>query len=86
MGVSFETYLRRCWDVQRDVVTTSPQRLVAGWVGSLQRTSLTITYSLIGLLTLTLIARIRLLARVLLPKIELTELALTVLLRRTFLF
>ena len=31
LGVSFETYMRRCWDVQRDVVTTSPQRLVAGW-------------------------------------------------------
>ena len=31
MGVSFETYLRRRWDVQRDVVTTSPRRLVAGW-------------------------------------------------------
>ena len=33
LGVSFETYLRRHWDVQRDVVTTSPRRLVAGWVG-----------------------------------------------------
>ena len=48
MGVSFETCLRRLedvplrrlgdvplrchWDVQRDVVTTSLQRLVAGWV------------------------------------------------------
>ena len=32
MGVSFETYLQRHWDVQRDVVTTSVQRLVAGWV------------------------------------------------------
>ena len=32
LGVSFETYLRRHWDVQRDVVTTSPRRLVAGWV------------------------------------------------------
>ena len=31
LGVSFETYLRRHWDVQRDVVTTSPRRLVAGW-------------------------------------------------------
>ena len=31
-GVSFETYLRRRWDVQRDVVTTSPWRLVTGWV------------------------------------------------------
>ena len=31
LGVSFETYLRRCWDVQRDVVTTSPRRLIAGW-------------------------------------------------------
>ena len=29
--VSFETYLRRRWDVQRDVVTTSLRRLVAGW-------------------------------------------------------
>ena len=31
LGVSFETYRRRRWDVQRDVVTTSPRRLVAGW-------------------------------------------------------
>ena len=34
-GVSFETYLWRCWDVQRDVVTTSPQHLVGGWVPNL---------------------------------------------------
>ena len=32
LGVSFETYLRRHWDVQRDVVTTLPWRLVAGWI------------------------------------------------------
>ena len=32
LGVSFGTYLRRRWDVQRDVVTTPPQRLTAGWV------------------------------------------------------
>ena len=32
LGVSFETCLRRCWDIQSDVITTSPQRLVAGWV------------------------------------------------------
>ena len=31
MGVSFETYLRRHWDVQRDVAATSPQRLNARW-------------------------------------------------------
>ena len=31
LGVSFETYTQRCWDVQRDVVATSPQRLIAGW-------------------------------------------------------
>ena len=31
MGVLFVTYLRRHWEVQRDVVTTSPRRLVAGW-------------------------------------------------------
>ena len=30
-GVSFETYLRRRWDMKRDVVPTSPRRLVAGW-------------------------------------------------------
>ena len=30
LDVSFETHL--CCDVQRDVVTTSPRRLVAGWV------------------------------------------------------
>ena len=29
LGVSFETYLRRRWDVQRYVVTMSPQRFVA---------------------------------------------------------
>ena len=34
LGVSFETYLRSLWDVQRDVVTTSSQRLVSGWVVS----------------------------------------------------
>ena len=33
LGVSFERYLRRHWDVQRDVVTTSLRRLVAGWEG-----------------------------------------------------
>ena len=33
MGVSFETYLPRHWDVERHVVTTLPRRLVAGWVG-----------------------------------------------------
>ena len=32
MGVSFETYLGRCWDVQRDIVTTSSRRLAARWV------------------------------------------------------
>ena len=31
LGVSFETYLRRHWDLQRDILTTSPRRLVAGW-------------------------------------------------------
>ena len=31
MSVSFETYLRRHWVVQRDVITMSPPRLVAGW-------------------------------------------------------
>ena len=34
LGVSFETYLRRHWDVQRDVLTTSPWRLVPGWDSS----------------------------------------------------
>ena len=32
LGVSFGTYLRRHWNVQRDVVTMSPRRLFAGWV------------------------------------------------------
>ena len=32
LDASFETYLRRHWDVQRDVVKTLPRRLVAGWV------------------------------------------------------
>ena len=31
LGISFEMYLRRLWDVQRDLATTSPQRLVARW-------------------------------------------------------
>ena len=31
LSVSFETYLRRRWDLQRDVVTMSPRCLVAGW-------------------------------------------------------
>ena len=31
LGVSFGTYLRRHWDVQRDVVVTPPGRLNAGW-------------------------------------------------------
>ena len=31
LSVSFETYLRRCWCVQRDVLTTSPRRLIARW-------------------------------------------------------
>ena len=31
-GVSFETYLRRHWDVQINVTMMSPRRLVAGWV------------------------------------------------------
>ena len=32
LGVSFETYLRRRWDLQRDDVPTSSRPLVAGWV------------------------------------------------------
>ena len=32
LGVSFWTYLRRRWDEQRNVITTSTRRLVAGWV------------------------------------------------------
>ena len=31
LGVSFGTYMRNRWDVQRDVVTASPWRLIAGW-------------------------------------------------------
>ena len=31
LGVLFEMYLRHPWDVQRDVNTTSPRRLVVGW-------------------------------------------------------
>ena len=34
LGVLFEAYLRRCWGLQRNVVTTSLQRLVARWVCS----------------------------------------------------
>ena len=34
LWVSFETYLRRHWNVQRDVVTTSLPRLVAWWVNA----------------------------------------------------
>ena len=29
--VSFETYLQRCWNVQRNVAMMSSQRLFAGW-------------------------------------------------------
>ena len=36
LGVSFETYLRRRWDLQRDVAATSPRRLSARWVIVLQ--------------------------------------------------
>ena len=32
LGVSFEKYLRRRWDVQRNIFTTSSRRLIAGWV------------------------------------------------------
>ena len=32
VGVSFEAYLRRRWDVQRDVAKTSPRRHVAGGI------------------------------------------------------
>ena len=31
LGVSFEIYVRRQWDIQRDAVTASPRNLVAGW-------------------------------------------------------
>ena len=34
LGISFETYLRRRWDVQRDVVSVSSRRLVAGLVSA----------------------------------------------------
>ena len=34
LGVSFEMYLWRGWDVQRDVVTALPRRLFAGWGNS----------------------------------------------------
>ena len=33
LGVSFEMYLRHHWDIKRDIVTTSPRLLVAGWLG-----------------------------------------------------
>ena len=33
VGFSFETYPRRRWDLQRDVVTTLARRIVPGWVG-----------------------------------------------------
>ena len=36
LGASFETFLRRHWDVQRDVDTTSPRRCVAGCADSYQ--------------------------------------------------
>ena len=48
MGVSFETYLRRHWDVQRDVVTTLLRRLVDGW-----------DWSYITILTIIAIIKIR---------------------------
>ena len=40
LGVSFEKYLRRHWNVQRDVVTTSSRRLVAGWVATFPQMAL----------------------------------------------
>ena len=45
LGVSFETYLQRHCDVQTDVVTTLPRRLVAGWVRSAARSILNLKYS-----------------------------------------
>ena len=34
LSVSFETYLRRRWGVQKDVITTFSRRLFAGWGNS----------------------------------------------------
>ena len=31
LGVSLETYVRRQWNIQGDVVTASPRHYVAGW-------------------------------------------------------
>ena len=45
LGVSFGTYLRRHWDVQRDVVTRSPRRVNAEWDASIPNS--TSTYMLI---------------------------------------
>ena len=36
LGVSVETYLRRRWNKQRDVVTMSPQRFYVGWLLTIQ--------------------------------------------------
>ena len=40
LGVSSETYLRRHWDVQRDVAATSPRRLNAEWIHTFLYTTL----------------------------------------------
>ena len=36
LSVSFKTYLRRHWDIQRDILMMSLWRLVAGWIFILQ--------------------------------------------------
>ena len=52
LGVLFETYLGSCWDIQRDVVTTSPQRLVAGWTSIEENHSLTLVIYLFSSVSL----------------------------------
>ena len=43
--LSIETYLRRRRDILGDVVTTSPRRLIAGWVNGSQNMSIGITFN-----------------------------------------
>ena len=54
LGVLFETYLRSRWDIQRDVVTTSPRRLVAGWSSIEGNHSLTLVVYLFSSVSLQL--------------------------------
>ena len=48
LGASFGTNLRRRWDTQKDVITTSPRHLNAGWVCSFVSFSIVLVAPLIS--------------------------------------